>query len=144
MMPDYGKLKEELDQQYQAAVAKAAELRRKIGEISATATAPRQVVRVTVGAQGEVRAVEFPAGAYRRMAPAELAAAVMAAVGEARRKAEGVYRELVEAEMPAGVEVAGVLGGGAGWPASRPAGVLMPDAVREYVEQGRGPHQSGG
>lgn len=134
---------EELNEQYRAAVAKAAELRRKIGEISATATAPREVVKVTVGAQGEVRAVEFPTSAYKRMAPAELAATLMSTIGEAREKALAAYSDLMQPEMPSGLNVVDLLQGKADWSALRPAGQAMPDAVREYVEHGRGLHEDG-
>ncbi|MFE2718459.1 YbaB/EbfC family nucleoid-associated protein [Streptomyces mirabilis] len=78
---------EGLFEEYRKARSASAERFRQIQEISATATAPRQSVKVTVGVRGDITALEFPTGAYRRMAPAELSQAILAAIQEARAKA---------------------------------------------------------
>ncbi|MGW3980190.1 YbaB/EbfC family nucleoid-associated protein [Streptomyces mirabilis] len=73
--------------EYRKERSAAAERFRQVQEISATATAPRQSVKVTVGVRGDITALEFPTGAYRRMAPAELSQAILSAFQEARAKA---------------------------------------------------------
>src|SRR5258707_14622474 len=97
---------EELDQlleEYRKRRAEASERQRKIQEISATAAAPRQAVKVTVGAQGEITGLEFPTSAYKRMAPNELAEAILGAAREAKAKALDAYKELMTPIMPAGL-----------------------------------------
>jgi hypothetical protein len=94
---------EDIDQllgEYQKRRGAASDLQRRIREITGTASAPRQSVKVTVGVQGEVTALEFPTGAYKRMAPRELAEAVLAVIGEA--KAMDAYKGLMEPHMPGG------------------------------------------
>jgi hypothetical protein len=144
MMTIYDRQIEELTAEYRRRRAQAGELRRKIGEISGCATAPREVVKVTVGAQGEVRAVEFPTGAYKRMAPAELAGTLMATIGEARDKALAAVGELMTPELPRGLNIVDLLQGKADLPGALPAEPAIPDAVREYVDHGRGQRDDGG
>jgi DNA-binding protein YbaB len=104
MAVDHEQLIEQLTEEYEKARARTVELRRKISELTASATAPRETVKVTVGAQGDVRSVDFPTGAYKRMAPAELSAALMAAISEAKDKAQGMLNELMAPAMPAGLD----------------------------------------
>jgi DNA-binding protein YbaB len=114
---DYQQLIEQLTEEYEKARAHTVELRREISELTASATAPRETVKVTVGAQGDVRSIEFPAGAYKRMAPAELSAAVMATINEAKDKAQQMLSELMAPELPAGVNFLDVMQGKAELPA---------------------------
>jgi DNA-binding protein YbaB len=114
---DYQQLIEQLTEEYEKARAHTVELRRAISELTASATSPRETVKVTVGAQGDVRSIEFPAGAYRRMAPAELSAAVMATINEAKDKAQRMLSELMAPELPAGVNFLDVMQGKAELPA---------------------------
>jgi DNA-binding protein YbaB len=127
---------EDLLKLYRAQREEAAETRRRINETAATATAPRQTVKVTVSAQGEVTAVEFPTGAYRRMAPKELAEVLITTIQQARAQALEEAGAVVSAQMPPGVAVADLLQG-----RIDPAAVLlddpeMPDHVRDYVDHG--------
>lgn len=115
----------------------AAETRRRINEVSGTATAPRQSVKVTVSANGEVTAVEFPTGAYRRMAPKELSEAVLTALAQAREKALEQVAELTSLGLPPGVGVGDLLRGEADPTALLPADPTMPDSVRDYIDNGR-------
>src|SRR5579859_1130054 len=101
-LPFDGEL-EALMEEYRKRRARTAELQRQIREISATASTPRQTVKVKVGAQGDLQSIEFPTGAYKRMAPNELAEAIMAATAEAKVKAMEALRELMQPEMPAGL-----------------------------------------
>ncbi|QMU77118.1 YbaB/EbfC family nucleoid-associated protein [Streptacidiphilus sp. PB12-B1b] len=115
----------------------AAETRRRINEVSGVGTAPRQSVKVTVSANGEVTAVEFPTGAYRRMAPKELSEAMMAALAQAREKALEQVAELTSLGLPPGVGAGDLLQGRADPTALLPDDPGMPDAVRDYIDNGR-------
>jgi DNA-binding protein YbaB len=136
-MTDYDQIIEELTAEYQKRRAKTVELHRKLKEITATATASRSVVKVSVGAQGEVRDIEFPTGAYKRMAPAELTAALLATIAEAREKALAMVKELMEPEMPKGSNFIDVFTGKAELPDALPDEPVMPDVVRDYLAHGR-------
>lgn len=61
-------------------------LHRTTREISATATSTRHAVVVTVGPNGVVTDIRFPAGAFRRMTTGELSSALMTAYNEAKRR----------------------------------------------------------
>jgi DNA-binding protein YbaB len=117
MTVDYRRMIEELTEEYEKARAHTGELRREISELTASATAPRETVRVTVGAQGDVRSIEFRGSAYKRMAPAELSAAVMATISQAKDKAQRKLSELMAPELPPGVNFLDVLQGKAELPA---------------------------
>jgi DNA-binding protein YbaB len=135
---------DELIARYQERRARAVELRRQISDISASATAPRKVVKITVGAQGEVRAVEFPTDAYRRMTPAELAAIFMTTIEQAREKAMAALSELMTPELPPGLNVLGLLQGKVDFASAMPETPAIPDVVKEYTEHGRKPHEQAG
>jgi DNA-binding protein YbaB len=141
-MSVYDRQLEDLTAGYLAQLKKADELRRKISEIAVSVTAPRQVAKVTVGAQGEVRALEFPTSVYKRMAPAELATALMASIDEAREKAQAEYAELMNPHMPGGLNVIDLMKGNVDFAATLPAELPVPDAVIDYLANGR-PRQIG-
>ncbi|MEC3997659.1 YbaB/EbfC family nucleoid-associated protein [Actinacidiphila sp. DG2A-62] len=127
---------EELLALYRRQREEAAETRRRINEVTGTATAPRQAVKVTVGAQGDVTAIEFPTGAYRRMAPKELADALLATIREARAEALEKVAELTSLALPPGVKVADLLRGEVDPAAILPDDPAMPDTVRDYIDNG--------
>ncbi|MFD4879891.1 YbaB/EbfC family nucleoid-associated protein [Streptomyces sp. NPDC058420] len=129
---------EDLLEQYRRQRKEAAATRRRINETTSTVTAPRQTVKITVGAQGEVTAIEFPTGAYRRMAPKELADVLLTTLRQARAEAlEGVAGVLAE-QLPPGVTVPDLLQGRVDPGAVLPEDPAMPDAVRDYVDHGFG------
>ncbi|MFE4630171.1 YbaB/EbfC family nucleoid-associated protein [Streptomyces mirabilis] len=136
MPSPYDQQIEDLLEQYRRQRDEAAETRRRINETTATVTAPRQTVKITVGAQGEVTAIEFPTGAYRRMAPKELADVLLATLRQARAEAlEGVAGVLAE-QLPPGVTVPDLLQGRVDPAAVLPEDPAMPDSVRDYVDHG--------
>ncbi|MFD0280043.1 YbaB/EbfC family nucleoid-associated protein [Kitasatospora sp. NPDC127111] len=114
----------------------AAETRRRIAATTATATDPRQAVKVTVGAQGELTAVEFPNGAYRRMAPRELADLLVTTAARAREEALEAVAGVVSDGLPPGVTLGDLLQGRVDPTALLPEEPALPDTVREYVEHG--------
>ncbi|MFD9596453.1 YbaB/EbfC family nucleoid-associated protein [Kitasatospora sp. NPDC059973] len=127
---------EDLLAQYARQREGAAETRRRIAATTATATDPRQAVKATVGAQGELTALEFPTGAYRRMAPKELADLLLATVGQARAQALEAVSAVVTAELPPGVVLGDLLQGRVDPAALLPEEPAMPEAVRAYVDHG--------
>ncbi|MFI8093613.1 YbaB/EbfC family nucleoid-associated protein [Streptomyces sp. NPDC086080] len=72
-----------------------------------TAVSADGKVELTVGAQGELTAIEFPGNGHRTMTGAELSASVLDA---ARRARAGMARQVMETFDP----LAGMLSGGPG------------------------------
>jgi len=92
----------ELMRRYRRKLADLIGLQSRMAESSATAASARQSVRVTVNGQGEITALEFPTGLYRRLPPAELSAEILAAARDAKAKAREPLRELLEPDLPDG------------------------------------------
>lgn len=122
---------------YQRQRAEASETRRRINEVTGTGSAPRQAVKVTVTAQGELTAVEFPTGAYHRMAPKELAEALMSAFAEARADAMTKVAELIDLRLPPGVRIGDLVEGRVDPGTLLPETPGMPDSVSDYLANGR-------
>lgn len=109
-MPQEQQFKEAVDN-YGEVRANIEEFRSRSAEVSVTVIAPRRVVSVTVGQQGRITDLSFPTSAYKRMAPADLANAVMESVREAQEKAEGEVTELLSPLLPEGVSASAVVDG---------------------------------
>jgi len=136
---DFHRFIDELTQEYDKARERTGELRRKVSELTVTVIAPRETVKVTVGAQGDVRAIEFPTGAYKRMPPAELSAALMSALTEAKEKAQVQLGELMAPSMPKGLNFLDIMSGKADMPALDRAEAGLPGIVMEYLTDGTAP-----
>ncbi len=126
---------EDLLDQYRRQRDEAAETRRRINETTSTVTAPADGEDHR-RRPGEVTAIEFPTGAYRRMAPKELADVLLTTLRQARAEAlEGVSGVLAD-RLPPGVTVPDLLQGRVDPAAVLPADPAMPDSVRDYVDHG--------
>ncbi|MEU5309375.1 YbaB/EbfC family nucleoid-associated protein [Streptomyces sp. NPDC021562] len=136
MPSPYDRQIEDLLEQYRRQRDEAAETRRRINETTATVTAPRQTVKITVGAQGDVTAIEFPTGAYRRMAPKELADVLLTTLRQARAEALEGVTGVLSGQLPPGVTVPDLLQGRVDPAAVLPEDPAMPDSVRDYVDHG--------
>lgn len=136
-MTDYAQMLDELTAEYRRQRERSGELHRQLKEITGTASAPRNVVKVSVGAQGEVRDIQFPTGAYKRMAPAELTSALLTTIAEAKEKALVKVRELMEPELPKGSKFLDIFTGKAEMPDVLPEEPRVPDAVVDYLTHGR-------
>ncbi|MEC3975214.1 YbaB/EbfC family nucleoid-associated protein [Amycolatopsis sp. H20-H5] len=115
---------EQLEQsiaQYREQQAGLVEFQRALGNISCSATAPRQVVTVSVGCQGEVTSLRFPTDAYKRMVPAELSEVILATINEARAQAMDEYAELLSPLLPEGINAKDIVTGKADLGAMLPA-----------------------
>ncbi|MEU2228558.1 YbaB/EbfC family nucleoid-associated protein [Streptomyces sp. NPDC018347] len=137
MSTPYDDQLEELRAGYQAQLARIGELQNRMREVTGTATAKAQAMKVTVGPQGELLSVEFPTGAYRGMAPKELADLIVKTVQEARGKATEALAEVMTPHLPKGMDAGRLLRGAAGVEELMSSEPGMPDAVREYVDRGR-------
>ncbi|MFJ5639730.1 MULTISPECIES: YbaB/EbfC family nucleoid-associated protein [unclassified Streptomyces] len=124
---------EELLAQYRRQRDEAVETRRRINETTSTATAPRQAVKVTVGAQGQVTALEFPTGAYRRMPPKELADLLLTTIQQARAEALKKVDEIVSEQLPAGLSLSSMLQGQVDVKSFLPEEPLRPEAAFDAV-----------
>jgi len=137
MTSPYDEEIERLLAQYRQQREEAAATRQRINETTGTATAPRQTVKVTVGAQGDVTAIEFPTGAYRRLAPKELADILLATIQQARADAMERVGDLMTVQLPEGVTMQGLIKGEVDPLRLLPQAPGMPDSVREYIDNGR-------
>ncbi|WP_166657975.1 YbaB/EbfC family nucleoid-associated protein [Actinokineospora alba] len=102
---------EQLAAQYHNQMAELQELQRSMREISCTAIAPRKVVSVTVAYGGVVKDVTFPSSAYKRMAPAELSAAVMNTIADAQQQVIRESAALMAPTLPPGVDAVKLFSG---------------------------------
>ncbi|MEV6712782.1 YbaB/EbfC family nucleoid-associated protein [Lentzea sp. NPDC051208] len=83
------------------------DLQARMAEMSSTATAPRNVVAVTVDTHGQITGVSFPSNAYKNMAPAELGGIICDTVRKAQAMAREQLTELMEPMMPPGMSMRG-------------------------------------
>ena len=136
---------EELLAKYRERRSKAGELQRQITAVTGTATAQRQTVKITVNVQGEITALEFPTGAYKRMAPAELAEVITSTQQAAKAKALESMKSMLLPEMPNGLNFMDLMQGKADLAAAIPVEPPMLDEVRDYINTGRAlPHPTKG
>ena len=84
-----------------------------------------------MGIQGEISAIEFPTGAYKRMAPKELSDALTATINEAREQALAAFQELMAPEMPKGLNFQQLLTGRTD--VAGPTEADIPQVVREHL-----------
>src|SRR5258708_38379600 len=103
-MRDFEAAAEEALARYRERRLEAMGLQRRMLELSGTAVSKRQSVKITVNVHGEITAIEFPTGAYKRMTPTELAEVVKATAQEAKAKAVDELRTLMQPKMPPGVD----------------------------------------
>ncbi|MFI9645505.1 YbaB/EbfC family nucleoid-associated protein [Streptomyces sp. NPDC052040] len=137
MSSPYDQEIEDLLALYRKQREEAVEARRRINEVTGTATAPRQTVKATVNAQGEVTAIEFPTGAYHRMTPKELSEALMSTIRQARANALEAVAEVGSLGLPAGVTINDLVEGKADPTAMLGEEPGMPESVRDYIASGR-------
>ena len=123
--------------EYQKRREDMVDVQRKVGEVSVTVTAPRRVVEITVNGQGAVTGFLFPSAAYKRLAAADLSAIVMKTLAEARNKAMNSVGELLAPLMPAGLNPIDVAKGTIDWGGVDFEKMVVPDIVREYVNDPR-------
>ena len=137
MSSPYDQEIEDLLALYRKQRQEATEARRRINEVTGTATAPRQPGKATENAQGEVTAIEFPTGAYHRMAPKELSEALLTTIRQARANALEAVAEVSSQGLPAGVRITDLLEGRVDATELLAEEPGMPPEVRDYIAEGR-------
>ncbi|MGW4826378.1 YbaB/EbfC family nucleoid-associated protein [Amycolatopsis japonica] len=127
---------QELLQEYQRQRESISEFQRELQEIKATAVAPRQVVKVTVGAQGELVEISFPTGAYKNLPPKEFAEILVTTVDEARQKVLASVVEIMTPRLPDGADATAWLRGDPGSLEGLPDEPVIPEEVQSYLDHG--------
>jgi DNA-binding protein YbaB len=96
---------------YEQRRARLRDAQRELGAVTATATAPRRVVKITVGRGGAVTEVKFPTSVYKNMTPAELATVVMQTIEQARSQVLDRAAELLKPTLPPGIDARKLVAG---------------------------------
>ena len=141
-MSIYQEQAEQLVAEYEARRSRTGELRRKLGEIRETVTGPRGSMKVTVDAQGNVTALEFPTGAYKRMAPKELADALLETIGKAQEKAMESVGSVMTPEMPGSSNILEMMRAKADAAVKVPTVADIPQVIQEYLGLNRTEQES--
>ncbi|MEU3795732.1 YbaB/EbfC family nucleoid-associated protein [Streptomyces fructofermentans] len=134
MPSPYDQQIEDLLAQYRRQREEAVETRRRINATTATVTAPRQTVKVTVGAQGQVTALEFPTGAYRRMPPKELADVLLTTIQQARSNALESVGTIASEGLPHGVKISDLLQGQVDATVFLPPEPMVPESAHDSID----------
>lgn len=96
---------------YEQRRARLRDAQRELGAVTATATAPRRVVQVTVGRGGAVTEVKFPTSVYKNMTPAELSTVIMQTIDQARSQVLDRAAELLTPTLPPGIDARKLVAG---------------------------------
>jgi hypothetical protein len=131
-----GRRLEDLYEDYRERRSGLGELQRRMQAVSATAVSARREVSVTVGYSGVVTDVSFPTGAYRRLAPKELADLLLRTMGEARDSAVVDAAAIMEPLMPAGMSASDLLRGDMDAMEMVPPEPRLPPSVLDHLRGG--------
>ncbi|MBT0772852.1 YbaB/EbfC family nucleoid-associated protein [Kineosporia sp. J2-2] len=104
---------------------RALKARRDIDALTETATAPRQVVQVTVDAMGRLTELKFPTASYKSMPAPELAKIILKTVSDARERVGARAASAMAPALPPHVDPAALLSG------RMDGSALIPDELAE-------------
>ena len=127
---------EQLFEDYQRQRDSLAQTQRRMSEISASASSPRREVTVTVGQNGVMTDIQFAGSGYRRMAPADLTAAILATYADAKEEALRQAADILAPLLPPGLDASALVRGQAGPDAFLPAEPRIATSVRELLTKG--------
>jgi DNA-binding YbaB/EbfC family protein len=91
---------DELLERYQQQREQLKDMQAKLASLGATGEAADGMVKVTIGAQGQLTKVEFDPRVYRKLASEELAEAVLAAARDASGQIDEQRREAMSGHVP--------------------------------------------
>jgi DNA-binding protein YbaB len=111
----------ELRQQQETLLKKRSEMRSTTSKVSSR----DHMITVSMDATGEITSISFNTAKFRRMAPAELGAALTETINQARAEIRQRVVETYGAFMPAGLDLESILTGKADFSA------MFDDAVRK-------------
>jgi len=94
---------EELKANYHSRLAEIRQLQERAGQVTSTARSRDGLIKLEVGAQGQLRALSLEQGVYERMSPQRLAAALMDLAKTATGHATGQVREIMAPVLPPGM-----------------------------------------
>lgn len=116
MLPEWQAHIDELLERYGRQRDQLRDVQRAVGAASATVTTEDEMITVTVDPRGRLAGLELNPRVYRRMSPSELAAAVLAAAGEASSRVDGQVRAALAPPRPpaSGAGQGGTRGTGGG------------------------------
>lgn len=95
---------EEALAQYQRRRTELADFQRDAAAVTATVTAPRKVVSVTIGNAGVVKEIKFPTTAYKSLSGPELAKILVRTIEDARSQALDQVADLLAPMLPPGLD----------------------------------------
>lgn len=124
---------ESLFEEYQRQRNQLTELQQTMRGLSATATSPRREVTVTVGQNGVLTDIQFPTGAYRRLAPSDLTRILLGTYIEAKDDVLNQAASVLQPMLPDGVDAQALVRGTAGTDAYLPAEPRMTAGVSELL-----------
>ncbi|MGI4895461.1 MAG: YbaB/EbfC family nucleoid-associated protein [Janthinobacterium lividum] len=101
----------ELVEHYRVQYEELGRTQERLRAMSGTATAPRQVVTVTVGFGGAITDITFPNSGYKRMAPADLGKAILETVKKAQQLVTEEMATIMSPTMPGGLDVRDLVDG---------------------------------
>ncbi|MEW2443175.1 YbaB/EbfC family nucleoid-associated protein [Micromonospora marina] len=125
---------EALTATYRQQLADLQDMQTAVAGVTASASGPRNSVSVTVDGEGAVVDLGFPTGAYRTMAPAELATLIRDVLGEARARAVDEVQAIVRRYRP-GDGSLDLDEGLDDWCRLLPSEPVVPPMVREYLQR---------
>ncbi|MDA0632355.1 YbaB/EbfC family nucleoid-associated protein [Nonomuraea sp. MCN248] len=98
----------------------------QLSELTATAESRDGMVRVTVGARGQVMSIKLDPRVYRKLSPSELAQAILHQIGAAGRQVTDRTKELMKPFMPDDLPLDDLFGEGAGFESFLPQPLQLP------------------
>lgn len=104
MSTGYAQQMEEALAQYQRRREELVAFQRDAAAVTATVTAPRKVVSVTIGNGGIVRDIKFPTAAYKNLSGPELAKVLVTTIEDARSRALDKLADLLAPMLPPGLD----------------------------------------
>ncbi|GAA2664821.1 hypothetical protein GCM10010412_040590 [Nonomuraea recticatena] len=102
----------ELTEEYERHARLVKDAYGKLNELEATVRSGDEMVTVTVGARGQVKAIELDARVYRRLPPSELARTITEQLNRAAAIVADRSKELISPLMPDGVPYEELFGEG--------------------------------
>jgi DNA-binding protein YbaB len=117
---------------YDVATRRIADAQRQMREVAGKAESSDRTVKVTVGPQGKLTGLELDQRAYRKLAPAKLAALILELTEQAAADVTEQMKKLLGPLLPAGLPVERLLSGEAGPEEINPILSPNPEAVEEW------------
>jgi len=133
----YSERIENLFQEYEKQRNSLGEMQAKMSALSVTASSPRREVSVTVGQNGVMTDIQFPSGAHKRLATADLTRLIMETYAEAKEGVMNQAADVLEPMLPDGIDAHKLVRGQAGPDAFLPKQPRMVTSVREILTRGR-------